>query len=280
MEKAIEYNVTEAYNLIIRYALDGHQVTPRGKLTYELPGPLAVLTSAYHTPIRTGMSLRLAITEAMMLISGIFDVGIIKKVAPTANLDLYEKQSDYGPRIADQLPTIIDLFDQDIYTRRAVAYFNDLRHFGTDDLACTTSIQWQVRDEHLLTHVTLRSWDLVYGFPMDIMMYGLLSQAISFMIKGHPILRNLHITATNAHVYANTSHKGYSSYACSYALTSAWSANKTWADVAAMAFACLEICYTASSKEFTKAISPFIEIKTVQPEEQPLMLLTVIDLVE
>lgn len=182
----------------------GSIVAPRGIETFELIGPS--ITFPAGTQIhRTKMSSLLGFTEAMMLVGGMFDIDLIAQVAPNAKLELYRKQSDYGNRVGTQIQKCFETLIHDPYSRRAVALLNDRELSCTDDLACTTSIQFLIRNEQLETIVSMRSWDLVYGFPLDIIMFGMLTQVMARtlnVIPGH-----VKVYAGSLHVYNNNTLK-------------------------------------------------------------------------
>lgn len=219
----------EVYNMLVNDALTGDHTWPRGIETYEVPMPTSLTLPCNKTVLRRRMNVRLAVVESLMLVAGIFSLDAIKEVAPNADLELYRTQSDYGPRTKDQMQGILNLLTQDPFTRRAVVYFNTDRHFGSRDLACTTSIQWMIRNGDLNAHVTVRSWDLAYGLPMDLMMYGLLTQALARAL-GMPIGK-MHIMANCVHVYAHTKHLAHGVGHLEYALGPAWTAKTPhWID--------------------------------------------------
>lgn len=217
------------YNELVRDVLtNGIEVNPRGNATHEMFGPLVMEVPFGQTPKRSGLNIRLALAESLMMIGGIFDLDVIKQVAPNANIDLYRKQSDYGPRIVNQMPRLIELMAIDRLTRRSVAYFNTMRHFGTDDLACTTSIQWLIRNNSLIANVTLRSWDMVFGLPMDLVMYSLLSQTVGRCLDVE--MERMFIFAGSAHVYQSTASLGVATGTLSFWLGDGWTRSSWWDD--------------------------------------------------
>jgi hypothetical protein len=219
-----------AYNRIAKDALMGLSTSPRGVKTYEVPFPVTFILPCDTTVLRRRMNIKLAVVESLMLIGGVFSLDAIKEVAPNANLELYKHQSDYGPRTRDQMQGILNLLIQDPDTRRAVVYFNTDRHFGSKDLACTTSIQWMIREDELAAYVTVRSWDLVYGTPMDIMMYGMLTQALALAVGVQPAM--MHIIASCVHVYDKTKHLAQGMSGLHYELGHKWPKKvSNWIDV-------------------------------------------------
>lgn len=192
------------YNVAVEAAISGRMVAPRGLVTFEIPGPIVLKTLANRTVARKGMNTKLAIVEALMMVSGEFHLDAIAKAAPKSDLSLWEKQSDYGVRIRDQMPKVLQLLRDDRWTRRAIAYFNHGKHFQSDDLACSTCLHFMVRNDTLETTMNVRSWDLAYGMPMDIMTHGIVAQVMARAANVQ--IGELFATANSAHVYADTKH--------------------------------------------------------------------------
>lgn len=191
----------QLYNdLVTHVRKEGRHSSPRGLSTRETIGDM-ILIATGEVIMRKNMNTKLAILEGLMMVGGIFELGLISVVAPKAKLSLFHHQSEYGPRIKNQVPKILDILKHDPYSRRAVLFLND-RDGAEEDMACTTSIQFITRDGIMYTLVTLRSWDLVYGFPNDIVMYGMLSKVIANFLgcDAGPT----QITAGSMHLYANT----------------------------------------------------------------------------
>ena len=190
---------TEIVNIILR---DGDRCAPRGKETHEL-----LNASIQFTPTvmigRRGMSKRLAWLESLMMVGGVFDLDIIAAVAPKANIELYRHQSDYGPRIYQQLLAAHATLSEDRLSRRAIIFLND-RDTPGEDCACTTSIQFLIRDDKLTSIVSMRSWDFVYGFPMDTVMFGFLTTMMGLSLGA--LSEKVIVNAGSLHIYDSTQH--------------------------------------------------------------------------
>lgn len=173
------------YPELVKIATRGHVVSPRGKKTFEVPYVLPITFNAGETVTRLNMNYQLAWLESLMYIAGVFDLDLIAKVAPRARLDLYAKQSDYGPRMLAQLVKASDLLLKDPDTRRAVVLIDRPEDTGTDNETCATSIQFLRRtdllskQEVLQTIVTMRSWDMCLGLPYDIITFGAVAQVMA-----------------------------------------------------------------------------------------------------
>lgn len=173
----------------------------------------------FSSPLRKKMNVKLAFLEAAMFCGGIFDIDLIKGVSKSAKIELYESQSDYGPRTANQVPVILNLVGINKFTRRALIQFNTPDHLSFEnrygDLACTLSAQYIMRDLFGALVVTMRSWDVAFGLPMDLVMFGTLGQLLVNQL-GQESLHNVvpHTLIVNAgsfHMYDSTAHLAESS---------------------------------------------------------------------
>lgn len=194
-------------NLVASVKLMGHNSAPRGQSTFEFIGS-SFYTHSQETVWRKGMNTKLAILEGLMFVGGFFDLNFIKAVAPKANLDLYLYQSDYGRRVNYQILACYNMLKEDSDTRRAVMYFNSPLH-TTDhslakDMACTTTYQFLLRDGLLHSHVSMRSSDIVYGLPMDLVMFGMMNQYMARLLQVENGIVTL--SAGSSHLYESTQH--------------------------------------------------------------------------
>lgn len=198
---------TDLANIVSMYG--SKEDSERGPVT-EVIGPQIFFTPGLLIN-RKGMNRRLAMLEAAMFCGGIFDIERIKSVAPKANHELYKYQSDYGPRTIGQLKYVIDELNGNKSSRKAVLNFQSINsphpkvssngYFA--DMACTTSMQFLVRDNALMSITTMRSCDLVYGFPMDIFMFGMMTQFVSLCLGGITKISSC-VQIGSLHIYSET----------------------------------------------------------------------------
>ena len=160
---------------------------------------LALTIDPHEPPTRPGQSMALGYMELSQLLAGTFDRAAIERVAPNANHNLFSLPMAYGPRIADQVETIIWTLQNDPLTRRAVLLISKPEDGPTANLPCTISVQFLRRTQGLLTLVSMRSWDLIKGLPYDLVVFGGLAQAMALAV-GVPA-GPLTVTAGSAHVY-------------------------------------------------------------------------------
>jgi thymidylate synthase len=192
------FSYSEIVSLI---AVNGLKSAPRGLPTYELIGSSIVLPKEIIRIKRKKSSLKLAWLESLMIFGGVFKLDWIAKVAPNCRLDLYEKQSDYGPRIWNQMLRASDILLNDPESRRAIIFLNS-KEENTEDLTCATSIQFLLRNGKLNTVISSRSWDAVYGFVTDIFTFAFLHQAFALSIGAG--IGDLHVNCGSFHIYDST----------------------------------------------------------------------------
>jgi hypothetical protein len=161
---------------------------------------------------RKGMNKRLAMLEASMFCSGTFLLNRIRWVAPKANTKLYAWQSDYGPRTHQQFQYVVNELTRNRASRKAVVDFKSILYSDITyeegyarDLACTTGMQFLIRDNHMLQIVTMRSCDIVYGLPMDMFMFGMVAQMIANAVGGIKSINSC-LQIGSLHLYDSTAH--------------------------------------------------------------------------
>ena len=86
-------------------------------------------------------------------------------------------------------------------TRQAIVRINKPKHlyYGTKDIPCTMYLNFLVRDERLHLIVRMRSNDLTFGFPYDIVYFSKLlhEMAKDINVEAGP----LHFSADSMHIY-------------------------------------------------------------------------------
>jgi hypothetical protein len=175
----------------------GRRVPSRLGMTSELVAPTLVFQPGLLVD-RPGMNRALGFMELVLLAAGAFSLDRIEAVAPRADLALFTASSAYGPRLASQIPRVIDLLRHDHHSRQAVLQLAD-RGEAVRTLPCTSTIQFLVRDDRLETVVTMRSWDLWYGLPYDLVMFGGLALLVARVLRLSPAIAT--VTAGSVHVY-------------------------------------------------------------------------------
>lgn len=165
------------YLELLRWLRDhGEASSPRGEKTHELFDVVMKL-DPHHvlvTGINRGISLKLISMEGLQLISGTtFPRRTILAAPNMARFTDGEVfHGAYGPRIAPQLPGVVSRLMKDPDSRQALmTVWNPLYDLGGDpqprDVPCTALIQFFIRKNALVMHVTMRSNDAWWGTPHD-----------------------------------------------------------------------------------------------------------------
>lgn len=99
----------------------------------------------------------------------------------------------YGPRIAAQLPSVLDELVRSPNTRRACIMILDggdsalLDKDETLEYPCTVSYSFQIRDKTLFMHTIMRSQNLATVFQLDIYLQGMLLQLVLGHLKSYGV---------------------------------------------------------------------------------------------
>lgn len=166
------------------------EVVNRG--LYTMPG------NVYSRP---GGNSTIGFIELLQFIAGTFRIETFKKLTPNARLDLFTYQSAYGPRTLSQIPRILNELRDDPDSRRAVVMIanpNDT----SENMPCTLSMQFQIKEGSLIGIFNMRSSDLIWGLPTDIIQFGGIVMMIAICLKVKPGM--MMINAGNAHIYEDT----------------------------------------------------------------------------
>lgn len=192
------------YNGLVDFIREnGSKVGPRGKLTTEVIGATITVPGDLFI-FRSGANRRMIAMETFMLLGGFFDLDAFSYVCPAKAVEMLSKQSDYGPRVMQKGNfdrAVVELL-KDEATRRSIIYFNN-RNQPHDDIACTTSIQFFVRDNTISAVVNMRSWDVVFGLPADLFMFANLLQLMSRRSRGYHI-GDIIVQVGSLHLYEST----------------------------------------------------------------------------
>lgn len=197
------------YERVVAYVREnGRQRSPRGLLTYEVPGAQIVLTDPSKSlPVGIGraVSTRIAAIEALQLVGGFCDPAAMLRASPA--MAIYMEGGNfhggYGVRTRGQVPIVIDRLIGDPDTRQAQMTLwdpsYDLLVTDAKDFPCTTSIQFFIVDGALECHVHMRSNDVWRGFSIDVFVFCQLQLAVAAVL-GLPAGKYFH-HAASLHMY-------------------------------------------------------------------------------
>ena len=185
----------------------GRFVAPRGEKTYEV-SPMMFTLQNPRDCTRLQKSRRInyayAAIEKLSLLHGVADPDTFCYYVPALDGLLNEQGvfgGAYGPRVTGQLDYIYNLLAEDPETRRAVVtiYSSQHDHMREQDIPCTVSLQFLLRDGRLSLIANMRSSDVYLGLPYDIQQFTFLQQLLAYWLKVEPG-QYVHV-AGSAHVY-------------------------------------------------------------------------------
>lgn len=184
----------------------GSEVRPRGQLVKEVvPLDLILIRPQDCVVTRPNMNLALMEMERLQVISGVYSAKIYEAVSPGVT-NLLTGHGAYGPRVQSQLLAVEEELREDPDSRRAVVYvgdkfdLNDTRKsLAPQDVPCTQSLQFLIREGRLHMLVNMRSWDIVWGLTNDVPVFV----TIQMMMAAALGLRvgEYHHHAASGHIY-------------------------------------------------------------------------------
>lgn len=174
----------EAYHMI---KFHGSEVTVRGMKTKELEDVTFEFSSPHFCwtyGLRKSMKHVIGVAEAMQLIGAFSDPVRMCEIAPNmkAFLDGGIFKGAYGIRAGAQIDKIIELLKNDPETRQAVITLRDPYcdlFEKSKDVPCTIAMSFRIRNGKLNMTTHMRSNDLVWGFPYDVIQFCLLQMTIA-----------------------------------------------------------------------------------------------------
>lgn len=197
----------EALNDILA---NGHEVSPRGKLTREIPQ--RTLQVSMRKPVLTvpdrSLSYKFMAAEAYWILSG---DDRVETIAPyNSRIAEFSDNGEtffgaYGPKIVGQLGYVVDKLVEDQDTRQAGLTIWRENPPATKDVPCTVAAFFNIRSGQLNAHVFMRSSDVWLGVPYDVFNFSMLAHYICAFLnkKGLPVSPGqLFLTAASSHLYA------------------------------------------------------------------------------
>lgn len=204
-------NGQEAYHQVVNQVLQrGVYREPRGEPTLDLGHTTVVLREPYHAlPLGTGrkVSHRIAAAEAIQLIGGFSDPGLLPKSFDAFKEDSGDFHGAYGKRIigqsGNQMIHVVRKLEKDPNTRQAVitlwdSYKDNVA--GKRDYPCTIALGYGInRWGKLDAYTTMRSNDVWLGAPYDWFQFTQLQITIASMLGIEA--GEYHHTAWSLHLY-------------------------------------------------------------------------------
>lgn len=184
----------------------GTHTSPRGINIRELTGVGSHLVyptnNIFRHPAR-GLSYRFLVAEWLWIWFGHDDVATISKynghIAKFSDNGV-DFNGSYGVPIKRQWPYVEALLKKDPDTRQAVIdIFAGREARNSKDVPCTLSIQFLIRGGALNTVVTMRSQDMILGFPYDAFNFTMLANIMAAIQDVR--LGWLKLNVGSAHIY-------------------------------------------------------------------------------
>jgi len=199
------------YKLVQQVLNQGEHVNGTRELqnvSFELTNPLENITQN-RSQAKYGVSLYYALGELVWYFAGSNSMKFISKFGK-----MWEKLSDdgktnnsaYGYRLQtqfgfNQIKTIERLLKKDRNSRRAVLNINtpNKNVYETNDEPCTIALQFLIRNNRLNLTAIMRSNDLWFGTPYDVLFFTSLQRIIANDLKIE--MGSYYHFATSMHIY-------------------------------------------------------------------------------
>jgi thymidylate synthase len=181
-------NPARAAEQAIRLCLhEGKLVAPRGQECAEVTNATFVIEEPWQVPFTLdGRGLRpfIGAVEALQLVGQTSSPEVVVGGAPPmgAYRDGGVFHGAYGIRIHGRLQPLVDLLRKDPDTRQAVLSIYDARldlGQAVNDIPCTLTLQYMIRDGALCARTSMRSNDVWLGLPYDLVQFISLQDAIA-----------------------------------------------------------------------------------------------------
>lgn len=188
---------------------NGREVTPRGKLTRELPQRTIAVDMRYPvlTMPQRKLSYQFMAAEAFWILSG---DNRVETIAPF-NKHISQFSDDgqtfagaYGPKVLGQLNYVVNALYQDQDTRQAGLTIWRENPAPSKDIPCTVALFFNIRNDRLNCHAFMRSSDVWLGVPYDVFNFSMLSTLLCgylFRLRVDVKPGALYLTAASSHLY-------------------------------------------------------------------------------
>ena len=187
----------------------GQEISPRGQRTVELsPVTLVLYDPADCIPNginRTKLHPPLGVVEGLQDVAGISTVDLTCRVAPNYGAFLNADgglDGAYGPRLGKVLGAVWKKLHQYPDTRQAMAAIwdaGDSLRTASKDYPCTLGLHFLQRNGKLDLHVRMRSNDLWWGTPYDIMQFCIVQLTMANALRVEP--GTYYHVANSLHLY-------------------------------------------------------------------------------
>lgn len=190
----------------------GDEAAPRGMKIKEVLAcqTIVPMTEPVLTLKQRKLGYHFMPGEAYWIISGDDRVKTIERYSKSIAKFSDDGQKffgSYGIKIREQINYVVDKLAHDLDSRQAVINIWRESPEKTNDVPCTISAQWIVRNNTLCCIDTMRSSDIWLGWPYDIFNFSMVSAFIALKLREeYGIKLDLGWIALNAgsqHLYKN-----------------------------------------------------------------------------
>jgi thymidylate synthase len=188
----------------------GNIIAPRGKKTRELIAYKRTFDMSFPlvTIAQRRLGYKFACAEAAWILSGDDRVETIapysKRIAQFSD-DGERFFGAYGPKIQDQMWTVVDTLVRDRSSRQAVINIWRENPRQTKDVPCTVNLQFLIRGPYIHTVANMRSSDAWLGWPYDVFNFTMVTAQLMLYLQEHGVgrltLGTLTLNAGSEHLY-------------------------------------------------------------------------------
>lgn len=185
-------NMSQDYiDLIDLIHRTGSEASPRGMKTWEIEDVLLELTNPREAmPVKVGrmLSTKICAAETMQWLAGVSDLAQLDDVSrgrfSSFSDDGETLYGAYGPRARRGLLRAASILSDDPDSRRAtVSIWGHDEATVTNDLPCTLSWGFRIRDGRLNMSTTMRSWDVFTGLAYDLPAMTRIQSALAWALE-------------------------------------------------------------------------------------------------
>lgn len=194
MAEVVINDLRQGYVDLVKFVLEnGEETSPRGQKTKEVRNATIVLTDPTKAiPVGVGRKLNMKIgaVETTQLIAGVsagMQLNSVSNNAFEAFMNNGRLIGAYGPRLYDQLESVIEILCDDPDSRQAAALVwrgdeTQLALMGNKDVPCTVALSWNIRDGKLNASTIMRSNDVFLGVAYDFWMFTRLQMTLAWAL--------------------------------------------------------------------------------------------------
>jgi len=200
----------DVYGTVVKDVISfGVPREPRGRKTRDMGFTVIELETPYHAfpyGLRPGLSMKIAVAEAVQLIGGFSNVDLLTKATARFS-DFLEPDGhfhgSYGSRVRYQVANVVHKLQSDPASRQAVVTLWDpvLDNLADKkDYPCTVMLHFEIsRRDLLCMTVVMRSNDVWLGLPYDLFQFTQLQCTVARALGLEPS-RYRHVTMS-MHIY-------------------------------------------------------------------------------